>query len=128
MLGTGIVFPGTSTDGSAAGTGVSYGRRFAIPSPAKGGPDPLGTAGSLLRKGYEWGMGYGLYVIDQSTGNTMRAANDVSNTLRTKFISMMNTLWPHFKPVMNYTSSQTVCGGGTPIVPNCAYNSGAPRG
>jgi len=128
VLGTGIVFPGTSTDGSAAGTGVSYGRRLAIPTPDKGGPDPLGTTGSLLRKGYEWATGYGLYVIDQSTGNSMRAANDVSNTLRTNFISMMNTLWPHFKPVMNFTASQTVCGGGTPIVPNCAYNSGAPRG
>ena len=129
-LGSTYVYPGSTTDGGSSGNGVLYGRRLSVPSPTAGGPSPslFGSTGSFLRNMYDWAVNYGLHVVGQGSNNVMIAADDISSTIRNSFSDGMYALWPYFKPILNFTNAQTCVGGGTPLAPNCAYNSGVARG
>lgn len=110
---------------------IQYGSRFAIP-PHPIGPDPallnLGVVGGTKWKVYWALVYYGALVMDASDNPTARADQNLGATLVASIRSAYSSFYQHLRLVTNTTSAQLVAqGGGAPLAPNCAYNSGAPR-
>ena len=134
QIGPSFVWPATSGDNSMAqNTGtIPYGTIFAIPSPAKGGPDPstlsLGTDTSLKARLYWQMRNYGWVVCDQSNNPSLRCDQTLTEANRSALQTAARALYPYMRPITNVgTSGSNPIGGGTPVAPNCAFNrTGSP--
>ena len=129
QIGPSFVWPATSGDNSMAqNTGtIPYGTIFAIPSPAKGGPDPstlsLGADTSLKARLYWQMRNYGWVVCDQSNNPSLRCDQTLTEANRSALQTAARALYPYMRPITNVgTSGSNPIGGGTPVAPNCAFN------
>lgn len=128
ILGPGIVWPATARDNSGASNlgPCPYGRLLAIPPQSRGGPNPdtlgLGAAGSVAWRLYWVLVNYGIFIVDQSGGNSLRADQYVTAATASAIRSALGILYRRCRPVLNVTSAQTAKGGGNPLSANCAFN------
>ena len=128
ILGPGIVWPATSRDNSGANNlgPCPYGRLLGIPPQSRGGPDPntlgLGAAGSIAWRLYWVFVKRGVYIVDQSGGNSFRADQYLTTAAANAIRSAIGILYKRLRPILNVSSSQAALGGGNPLAPNCAFN------
>lgn len=126
MLSQKIIWPASAKDNFASGnTGhIPYGALFAIPPMSRGGPylAGLGLSEPGLRVARAL-RDYGAYVYDASQCVTMRADQFVGSTVQNQVVKDLGKVYKYMLMVKNNGPYQTASGGGTPIAPNCAYNS-----
>lgn len=128
ILGPNITYPATARDNSGANNlgPCPYGRLLGIPPQSRGGPNPntlgLGAAGSIAWRLYWRLVRRGVYIVDQSDGNSFRGDQYLTTATANSIRSAIGILYRHLRPILNVASSQAVLGGGTALAPNCAFN------
>jgi hypothetical protein len=97
---------------------------MALPPTAKGGPniDGLGLSARGKRLA-EAVRDYGIYAVDGSDCNAIRADQHVANTSELK--AALSKLYPHIRMVLNNNVLGTpTAGGGSGLAENCANDAG----
>lgn len=128
MLSRKVVLPAVSGDGSMFQDGynqgnIPYGALLALLPETKGGPnlDKLGLS-MRGRRLAEAIRDYGLYAVDGADAVAIRTDQYVQNTDELK--QAMKAIYPYIRMVTNNdVLGSAVAGGGTPLAPNCAFDS-----
>lgn len=133
QLGKTFRFPAFGTDGIGAGENlgsVPYGAGFALPMPQFGGPADSVFSGMSFRqmRFVNTLRRYPAFVVDGTSGNIRARGFGVWLTAaKTEMQSAFVAMKPHLRMIENIAQGQSAWGGGTPLAPNCGWNSGAPR-
>jgi hypothetical protein len=128
MLSRNIVLPATDRDGSATSgsnnTGhIPYGGLLAIPRGVNLDGLHLSEAGRRLAEAVR---NYGLYVVDAGGcgSGAIRSDQGISKAQIDRLLPDIRKFYPYVRLVLNNNVlGSPVAGGGTPLAPNCAYNS-----
>lgn len=113
-------------DGITTCTGaIPYGSLFALPQSTYTDAVIDTTLGlSELGKRLAKQMrDYGIYTIDNATGTTIRADQDITIDKKNEFIAQMRIIYPLMRCILNNSSTQTASGGGTAIAINGAFDA-----
>jgi hypothetical protein len=68
---------------------------------------------------------YGMYASDGSgcSAGAIEADQSVSASVKTQLRNDIRKIYPHVRMVLNNSQSSSVAGGGSPLGPNCAFDS-----
>ncbi len=130
-------YPAYGVDGDALSNpdfnngNIPYGAAFALPMPEFGGPpDSVFAALNFRQMRYVNTLRrYPMFVVD-GTGEPKSATRGFgvwTQTMKTDLQAAFMAMRPYLRMIGNTAQGQTAWGGGAPLAPNCAHNSGAPR-
>lgn len=133
QLSRDIVWPASGRDGSADNAGnnlghIPYGALMAVPPQSAGGPNlsALASSHSWTPQQRRWADGlvnFGLYVVDGGPSPCIRGDQFTTTTVRNSLMDVNATLMNSFRMILNNEAGDATVGGGTPLAPNCAFNS-----
>ncbi len=126
MIANRFVWPAVSTDGFCRDPrlcrgSIPYGALFALSSAIAIARLGLSEPGRRLAVALQ---NYGIYVVDNSLGPTIRGDQHIDPKIRLAMLKDMKKLYPLLRMVLNNGADQTASGGGEPRARNCAYDSG----
>lgn len=129
QLANRFIWPAKHVDSSCGGGyacngPIAYGQLFALPSSIN--LDSLGLTPLGLRLAAMC-RDYGVYAVDNG-GQNFRGDQAISSSVRSEVIAQMRIIKPRMRAILNNESTQsqpTCSGGGNPIAPNGAYDSGS---
>lgn len=135
MLGTQIWWPATTGDSGYLTNNkgnIPYGALIVLAAEGRGGP-PLTFFGPV--NSFAWRVAKtfryrGAYVVDGVDNPKSRCDEFVNTSLKTPYANVTKEMWPYFRIITNNNPGTATRGGGAPLddEPNCAFDSGAPRG
>jgi hypothetical protein len=110
---------------------IPYGAAFALPMPEFGGPpDSVFAALNFRQMRYVNTLRrYPMFVVD-GTGEAKSATRGFgvwTQAMKLDLQDAFMAMRPYLRMIDNTAQGQTAWGGGQPLAPNCAWNSGAPR-
>ncbi len=127
MLSRQFVLPATSGDSNRSRSGyntghIPYGGLLALPRTVNVNNLGLSEPGRRLAQAIQ---NYGMYASDGSgcSAGAMEADQTVSAGIKKQLTNDIRKIYPHVRLVLNNTMGSAVAGGGSPIAPNCAFNS-----
>lgn len=102
---------------------IPYGALLALPPSVDVEKLGLSEYGTRLARAFQ---DYGIYVVDNCSGNCIRADQSVSGAARTALNRDLPKIFPRLRMILNNTEKQSASGGGAPRAPNCAFDAQTP--
>ncbi len=127
MLSRNVVYPAVTGDSNRSNGGyntgnIPYGGLMALPRTVNIANLGLSEPGRRLAQAIQ---SYGMYASDGSgcSAGAIEADQTVSAGVQSQLRNDIRKIYPHVRMVLNNSAGSAVAGGGSPLGPNCAFDS-----